>query len=347
MCDSDHAAASFVFAAPPYLKTIHKTQVMDRGDEALQDSRMNVCSYCRKGFVSSKALCGHLRIHSQARSKTGILHINNPKPETKRSPEQDEGFCCFVCNQSFSSARLLCQHKRIHRRTASNGVRQPTCMSLENGSLSETKTAVKQGFGSNDHNIYLLKDMPGLSQTRKRGLQGNDDIIYDAMPLRVYYEPADPHMEASKKKKIEETMSTYQDTSMAGVADTDSESTVEQLGNCMAIDWFPTHDSNNPKSMSWRGRRSMKKAEAVKSIHQCEICGKTFATGQALGGHKTAHREKDPLEVKLVRANTKQEPCGEVKEYVTRMLFPEEVHMPEQTHPKKMLDFDLNVPYQE
>ncbi|KAK8493495.1 hypothetical protein V6N13_010691 [Hibiscus sabdariffa] len=341
MCDRDSAAGSFVFSAPPYLKT----QVMVRGDEAPQDSRMDVCSYCRKGFVSSKALYGHLRIHTQARSKTGILPINRPKPETERSPEQDEGFRCLVCNQSFSSVRLLSQHKRIHRRT-SNGVRQPTFMSQENGSLSEAKTAVKQGIGStislkNDHNIDLLKDMPGWSLTRKRGLEktaSDHDIIYDAVPLRVYYGPADPHMEASKKKKIEET-TIYQDTSREGVADTDSESTVEQLGNCMAIDWFETHDSNKSKSMSCRGRRSMKKAEAEKSVHQCEICGKTFATGQALGGHKTAHRVKDALKAKLVGAKTKQE-------YVTGML-PEETHMPEQTHPKKMLDFDLNVPYQE
>ncbi|KAK8550718.1 hypothetical protein V6N13_119225 [Hibiscus sabdariffa] len=340
MCDRDPAAASFVFYDQPYLKTIHRTQVMERGDEALQDSRMNVCSYCRKGFVSSKALFGHLRIHSQARSKTGILHINR-KPETERSPEEDEGFHCLVCNHSLSSMRLLCQHMRIHRRTASNGVRQPTCMYQESGSLSEAKTAVKQGIGSNDHIIDLLKGMPGWSQTRKRGLKGNDDIIYDAVPLRVYYEPADPHMEANKKKKIEETMSTYQDTSMEGVADTDSESTVEQLGNCMAIEWFGTRDSNKSKTRSWRGRRSMKKSEAGKSVHQCEMCAKTFATGQALGGHKTAHREKDPLKVMLVRAKTKQGSCGEVKEYVTRMLFPEEAH------PKKMLDFDLNVPYQE
>ncbi|KAK8493494.1 hypothetical protein V6N13_010692 [Hibiscus sabdariffa] len=320
---------------------------MGRSDEAPQDSTTQLCSYCRKGFVSSKALYGHLRIHTQARSKTGILPINRPKPETERSPQEDEGFHCLVCNQSLSSMRLLCQHMKIHRGTASSGVRrQPTFMFQESGSLSEVKTAVKQGIGSNNHIIDLLKDMPGWSQTRKRGLvktASDDDIIYDAVPLRVYYEPADLHTEASKKKKIEETMS-YQNNSMDGVSD--SESTVEQLGNCMAIDWFGTHDSNMSKIKSWRERRSVKKSEAMKSVHQCEMCGKIFATGQALGGHKTAHREKDPLKVMLVRAKTKQESCGEVKEYVTRMLFPE-VHMPEQTHPKKMLDFDLNVPYEE
>ncbi|KAK8513389.1 hypothetical protein V6N13_002136 [Hibiscus sabdariffa] len=61
---------------------------------------------------------------------------------------------------------------------------------------------------------------------------------------------------------------------------------------------------------------------------------------QALGGHKTFHRK-----LKLVQAKTEQGQCGEVKEYVTRMLLPG--LLPEEAPPKKMLDFDLNLPYQE
>ncbi|KAE8657813.1 dihydropyrimidinase-like [Hibiscus syriacus] len=42
------------------------------------------------------------------------------------------------------------------------------------------------------------------------------------------------------------------------------------------------------ESGTGHGRRSME-AMVVKRVHQCEIRGKTFATGQALGGHKTHH----------------------------------------------------------
>ncbi|GMI92317.1 hypothetical protein like AT3G29340 [Hibiscus trionum] len=254
--------------------------------EAPQESRLQLCIYCRKGFTSSKALYGHLRIHStQARSKTRVLRINSPKRETKRPHEEDECFGCLVCNESFSSTRLLCQHMKIHRQAARS--RKPS-----------RETSSKTAW--------------------------DDDIIYDAVPLRFYYGEAYPHMETSKKKKIEDTP-----TEEVGA---DSESTVvEQIGN-----WFETHDSNK----SGGERRS-----AVKSVHQCDICGKTFAKGQALGGHKTSHRVKDPFKVKFVWETSKQEPCGEVKEYVTEMLLPG--LMPEEVRPKKMLDFDLNIPYEE
>ncbi|XP_039004847.1 zinc finger protein ZAT9-like [Hibiscus syriacus] len=83
----------------------------------------------------------------------------------------------------------------------------------------------------------------------------------------------------------------YQDTSMEGGAD--SESTVELLGNCVTMKKLETQNSNKSnKSRTGHGRRSMKEAMVVKRVHQCEICGKTFATGQALGGHKTHHRVK-------------------------------------------------------
>ncbi|KAK8582165.1 hypothetical protein V6N13_145146 [Hibiscus sabdariffa] len=93
------------------------------------------------------------------------------------------------------------------------------------------------------------------------------------------------------------------------------------------------------ESMSYRSMMNAA-AKAVKNLHRCEICGRTFATGQALGGHKTFHRK-----LKLVQTKTEQGQCGEVKEYVTRMLLPG--LLPEEAPPKKTLDFDLNVPYQE
>ncbi|GMJ12922.1 hypothetical protein HRI_004961400 [Hibiscus trionum] len=105
------------------------------------------------------------------------------------------------------------------------------------------------------------------------------------------------------------------------------------------------------KSRSQQEKRSMKNATAVERVYQCDICGKTFATGQALGGHKTCHRKKDLLEGKIVQAKIEQGSCSKVREYVTKTMLPgtlpEQVHLSEEAHPKKMLNFDLNIPYQE
>ncbi|KAK8513409.1 hypothetical protein V6N13_002153 [Hibiscus sabdariffa] len=309
-----------------------------------------ICVYCYQGFESSKAFYRHLRIHRQARSETEILHINSPKRERERSLE-DDGFGCFACDESFSSMQLLCRHVR----KTHGGSRAP--QESNSNCLSEAETTLKLGIEStvspsNDQIINLLKDMPNWSQTKKRGwkkITTDDDVVYDAVPLRFYIGPEHPLMQRKKKKKkkkkTEESM-TYQDTLMEGA--TDSESTVSLFGNCVTTTKKP--ETQN-ELRSGHGRRSMKKAMAVKGVHQCEICGKTFTMGQALGGHKTLHRVKDPWKAELVQAKTKQGSCSEVRECVTRMLLPgtlpEQARLSEEARPKKMLDLDLNIPYQE
>ncbi|GMJ11753.1 hypothetical protein HRI_004844500 [Hibiscus trionum] len=115
------------------------------------------------------------------------------------------------------------------------------------------------------------------------------------------------------------------DTSTEGVAD--SERAVE-------------HGCNKSKSRSGIGRRSMnKKAKVMNSLHSCEICGKTFTTGQALGGHKTYHRVK--VEFVQLQPKTKQE------SFVTTAMFPEDAYLSDEARPKKMLGIDLNIPYVE
>ncbi|TYH15910.1 hypothetical protein ES288_A05G076800v1 [Gossypium darwinii] len=214
------------------------------------------------------------------------IHSQHPpmsKTEGKHFQEGDDDdsfFGCFDCDASFSSMKLLCQHMRLHRDTDSNAA-----------------TTFKQGTGStvsprdDHHNIDLLKDInDNWSRTEKRGSKRTE-------PFRVYY----------GRMKTEETSM----ESELGAAD--NESTVELSGNPVK-----TRDSpNKSKSRSCRGRRSVKQTKAVKSVHRCEICDKTYETGQALGGHKSYHRVKDPLK----QRKTEQQSCGEVK-MVTGMVLP-------------------------
>nr|KJB55434.1 hypothetical protein B456_009G075900 [Gossypium raimondii] len=287
-----------------------KSAVMET--KTLPDSRNRVfCTYCSKGFKSNKALAGHLRIHSQhpPMSKTEGKHF-------QEGDDDDSFFGCFDCDASFSSMKLLCQHMRLHRDTDSNAA-----------------TTFKQGTGStvsprdDHHNIDLLKDFNGnWSRTEKRGSKrtaSEHDIIYNAEPFKVYY----------GRMKTEETSM----ESEWGAAD--NESTVELSGNRVKT----CNSSNKSKSCHGRRRRSMKKTKAVKSVHRCEICDKTYETGQALGGHKSYHRVKDPLK----QRKTEQQSCGEVK-MVTRMVLPGLPPEEADKNPsKRMLDFDFNISYEE
>ncbi|XP_022728742.1 uncharacterized protein LOC111284293 [Durio zibethinus] len=372
-------------------------KLTEKGDEALHQYQDSRTRYCGREFNSDKDLGGHLRIHSQhkAKSKAGIHHMKSTKLSRKHSPqEEDDSFACFICDDSFSTMKLLCQHMRNHREMDSNCIQQPI-PSQESNSLSEPETAkAEEGIDTisprNDlhqgSSIDLLKDIPSWSQTGKRGRKRTvsdkiDNIIYHAVPLRVYYGLAVPLTErrledskdinqslfTRKKQKTEETMS-YQDALMESEvgAAADSESTLDLLGNStektsMMPQGFENHVSNKFKSSSSQRRlKNPKRAKAVKSVHQCEICGKIFQTGQALGGHKTYHRVKpvvDPLRVELVKRKAKEElseESGQVREYITRMLLPGVLSAGEadsseesyQERPKRFVDFDLNIPYE-
>ncbi|XVF04839.1 hypothetical protein REPUB_Repub05bG0119900 [Reevesia pubescens] len=384
-----------------------KIKLLEKGDEveapeSKEDSRIRFCRYCGRQFKSDQALGGHLRIHSQhqAKSKAGIHHIKSTKISRNRSAkEEEDSFTCFVCDESFSSMKLLCQHMKNHREMGSSNAIQLPIPSQECNSLTEPETTVEEWIDTesprNDQNqgspIDLLKDIPNWSQTGMRGRKEtfsdkiDDNRIYNPMPLRVYYGPEvslterrlkdSQDSKTRKKQKTEETMP-YQDASMeskSGAADsykTDSESTVELLlGNgkqqttnkiSMMPRGFESPTSNKSNSSSSHGRlKNPKRAKAVTSEHQCEICGKSFQTGQALGGHKRYHREKqvvDPFRVELVQRKANEQLSGEtgqVKEYITRMLLPgslsEEAVLSEescQEQSKKLQDFDLNIPYE-
>ncbi|KAB2080601.1 hypothetical protein ES319_A05G077000v1 [Gossypium barbadense] len=286
-------SCSLPFLGGKYLKT--------QDAETPHDSRNSFfCRYCAKGFMSKRAMAGHLRIHSHHHptSKTELQQ----QQQDVDDDDDDDFFSCLVCTESFSSMKLLCQHTNIHRHMDS---------SQESNVISSgVDTVVKQGNGP--HTIDSLKDFNfKWSRTGKRG--SNRIPSQDAQPLKLRVTP--PHMETRKNKKMK-TEDTLMEFELGG---TKSASGVD-----------PCH-----------ARRS-RKNKAVKSEHQCEICGKTFETGQALGGHKTYHRVKKNKVELLQQGKTKQEPC-----MMTPMLLPHLSQQPDLSHPKTMLDFDLNIPYQQ
>ncbi|KAL2490863.1 Zinc finger protein ZAT10 [Abeliophyllum distichum] len=65
--------------------------------------------------------------------------------------------------------------------------------------------------------------------------------------------------------------------------------------------------------------------------HTCNECGRSFSTGQALGGHKSSHRDRPPILAKKSIANTS-------KRGASTHALEGHIHMP-CPH-----DFDLNLP---
>ncbi|XVF69517.1 hypothetical protein PTKIN_Ptkin11bG0088000 [Pterospermum kingtungense] len=357
-----------------------------------KDSRIRFfCKFCGKDFKSDKALGGHVRVHRQhrAKSKAGIHRMKSTSEPARKhySPEEeeeDDSFVCFVCDDSFSSMKLLCEHMTSHRQMDSNGIHQRPIRSRESSSLSEPETETKTDFKvtvvvspRNDHNEecctdLVMKDIPTWSQTRKRGwqktvsgkrLEDSQDFNYQSL--------------LTKKHKTEEETMLNQDASLMEPDDSyksDTESTIEVLGNSKQPTANKTpimshllKSSPIPNNKSKSSSCSHARVKDPNRVYECEICGRTFQTGQALGGHKTYHRMKavnvvdDPspsgMGNNLVQRKAQQdylceESVGEVREYMTRMLLPglseEAADDPSQeSYPKtlRLLGFDLNIPY--
>ncbi|KAK8295690.1 hypothetical protein V6Z12_D05G077500 [Gossypium hirsutum] len=229
-------------------------------------------------------------------------------------------------NKGFKSNKALAGHLQIHN--------QHPPMSKTEGKHFQEVDDDDSFFGCFDcdasfssmkllcQHMRLHRDTDS-NEKRVERTASEHDIIYNAEPFRVYY----------GWMKTEETSM----ESEWGAAD--NESTVELSGNCVKT----CDSSNKSKSKSCHGRRTVKKTKAVKSVHRCEICDKTYETGQALGGHKSYHRVKDPLK----QRKTEQQSCGEVK-MVTRMVLPGLPPEEADKNPsKRMLDFDFNISYEE
>ncbi|KAL4285048.1 hypothetical protein GQ457_16G006960 [Hibiscus cannabinus] len=175
----------------------------------------------------------------------------------KQEDVDDDSFSCFGCKERFPTMKLFCQHmKTNHRQMNSNGI----------GFRRETET----------------KAITKCSPTGKRGRRqaAGDEF------LSVYHGSLVVSQVKTKLEEEEERDSTRK-----------RRKTEDSMPKQVALSAFSEPADNECKSVSSHGRKlkNPRPAKAVKSVHQCEICGKMFGTGQALGGHKTSHRMKVPL----------------------------------------------------
>ncbi|OMP05019.1 hypothetical protein CCACVL1_02067 [Corchorus capsularis] len=189
--------------------------------------------------------------------------------------------------------------------------------------------------GCND----LLKHMPNWSETGKRSAPNPKidlaNIIYDAAPLRACYGLIPCN---SDTQDSEQDSNQYSDLSIRHL--------FAKL--------------NNPK-------RS-KSNKTTSSVHQCEICGKIFETGQALGGHKSYHRslnsdieslrqmllqrkpkhvqQPNPLGIFLFGTDLSQtSPSTSTAHHSQQSSSDQDQQYPAATC-TTLLDFDLNIPFQ-
>ncbi|CAN6812768.1 unnamed protein product, partial [Brassica oleracea] len=276
------------------------------GDVEEEEEKKHMCSECGKQFMSGKALGGHKRIH--------VLENQNKSGESEID--------CSVCHKKFTSRKALYGHMRFHPDRAWKGVLPPSPPHPLGNSSSSTLSTDDHHVGeftSSDHD----DDDDGYDNIDAKDQIDESDNI-DAKDLMLLAttaeavnldvaETCDSHSAEDMKKKkrrlpeIEKVSSSsthdhhHQLGDVAAAAEEGGGARKKHV--CVTCNKSFTsyqalggHRASHNKAKILENHRaranreaSLLGTEAMITDHVCDICHKSFPTGQALGGHKRRH----------------------------------------------------------
>ncbi|TMX05805.1 hypothetical protein EJD97_015217 [Solanum chilense] len=291
-----------------------KDDVMGFGDEdeISKDNKRRICRVCKKVFGSGKALGGHMRIHVESRSK---------KEKSKPREQVDVENCnndelvpiCKVCGKVFPSMKSLFGHMRSHPEREWRGILPPHLKS------NDVKKAKKTA------------SVPGWSVTAKRGRKPNaeeeDEQLQDAVHHLMLLANGD---------SIESVVTGHDHTPEEELEKTNSNSLTSKAEN---EEFVSEGLERKKKKRKLRHLNSVHDSPASLAVtatpekYECNTCGKSFATHQALGGHKSSHNK-----LRIVIENSNDSIIEEAAASSSKLLGDSKLS----TTGGRIADFDLN-----
>ncbi|XP_006346239.1 zinc finger protein ZAT2 [Solanum tuberosum] len=260
--------------------------VMEFGDEDEDeiipkdndDNKKRICRVCKKGFSSGKALGGHMRIHVQSSKKEKSKPRGEEQVDVENCNNDQLVPICKVCGKIFPSMKSLFGHMRSHPERAWRGILPPHLKSSDEIGAKKTASATTT--------------VPGWSVTAKRGRKPNaedDEQLQDAVHHLMLLANGDSIESGvtghDTLEELEKTNSNYSLTSKA-----ENEEFVAQL------EIIDNRKRRKKKKTKLRHLNSVQDSPASVTAatpekFKCNTCGKSFATHQALGGHKSSHNK--------------------------------------------------------
>ncbi|KAG5598051.1 hypothetical protein H5410_039283 [Solanum commersonii] len=251
----------------------HK-DVMEFGDEIIpKDNKRRICRVCKKGFSSGKALGGHMRIHVQSSKKEKSKPREEQVVDVENCNNDQLVPICKVCGKAFPSMKSLFGHMRSHPERAWRGILPPHLKSTDEIRAKKTASATT---------------VPGWSVTAKRGRKPNaedDEQLQDAVH----------HLMLLANGDLIESVLTGHDTPEE-LEKTNSNSLTSKAENEEFVSELEIIDNRKKKKTKLRHLNSVQDSPASVTAatpekFKCNTCGKSFATHQAIGGHKSSHNK--------------------------------------------------------
>ncbi|MCD9644192.1 hypothetical protein HAX54_032340 [Datura stramonium] len=306
----------------------HQDEDVEKNDDDSNDNRRRICDVCNKGFSSGKALGGHMRIHVQAAKKHLISGKKGKKLKPvvtryykkrilKREEEEEEEVdlgnynndrllpTCSICGKNFPSMKSLFGHMRCHPERAWRGIQPPHLKSRDEMD-KKTVSAI----------TTTTVTVPGWSVTAKRGRKPNseeatssglkdEEQLNDAVHHLMLLANGDSVESGltggggggyvNKHDDIPEELEKANSNSLTSKAE--NEEFTYHVSESKIID----NRKRRKKKMKIRFLDSVQDsashgqhtamAAAAPGKYKCNTCEKSFATHQALGGHKSSHNK--------------------------------------------------------
>nr|BAA19113.1 tapetum-specific zinc finger protein 1 [Petunia x hybrida] len=295
----------------------HSQDIMDY-EVPKNNDHTRICEVCNKGFSSGKALGGHMRIHVQAAKK--LLSVGkkckklNPfgsryykKRILLQQDDHQDNYnndiknqlapICSVCGKNFPSMKSLFGHMRSHPERAWRGIQPPA--PNKNSCLSSASNEIAATTKSGDLSV------PGWSVKAKRGRKGTIAEASSNSSLGSRSFSFDQEKD-DEEHELHDAVGHLMLLANGNKTSADQELEITNSNSLTSKAETEQVDENKKKKKKIKLRRlgSVQDLVSPVSVHhdqklvmdtpekyKCNTCEKSFATHQALGGHRSSHNK--------------------------------------------------------
>uniref|UniRef100_A0A0E0KFF4 C2H2-type domain-containing protein n=1 Tax=Oryza punctata TaxID=4537 RepID=A0A0E0KFF4_ORYPU len=248
------------------------------------------CTVCGKAFASYQALGGHKSSHRKpppagdhyAAAAAQQVSAGGSEEDSASSAAGSTGpHRCTICRRSFATGQALGGHKRCHYWDG-------TSVSV---SVSASASAASSAVRNFDLNLMPLPESAAAAGM-KRWAEEEEPTADMAAALQALLDPTALSLGLPTPAINKED---YLAICLAALAGTRAgKALVGDQQQVQAFKWLCPAPAPEPEELRFR----------------CTVCGKAFASYQALGGHKSSHRKPPPAGDHYAAAAAQQVSAG-------------------------------------